>query len=36
MNPFEYCLILILFIGALVLVGNIRRKPDHDRPRWKL
>ena len=36
MNAFEYCLILTLFIVVPILISNIRRKPDYDRPRWKL
>ena len=35
MNLLEYCLILTLFIVVPILVGNLRRKPDHDRSRWK-
>ena len=35
MNAFEYCLILTLFIVVPILIGNIKRKPHHDRPRWK-
>lgn len=35
MNIVEFCLILTIFSAALVLVGNIRRKPALDRPRWK-
>ena len=36
MNLLEYCLILTLFIVVPILISNIIRKPDTDRPRWKL
>jgi len=37
MNILGFCLILVLFGGVLVLVGNLFRKPDphQNHSRWK-